>query len=167
MPCARAALSRSEALGWVSVGMGFSVRSAVIACWPVFLNVLGDVMGAMFKSSLTDELTVTDLANEQLKALVDSEDEVEAVRIYVMGGGCGGMTYSMTFATERFDHDAVFEQNGLKVYVDPVALSYLKGVEIDFVQQPTGASFVFNNVFQATGGSGTCGSCGAAGGGCG
>ncbi|MGB1110238.1 MAG: HesB/IscA family protein [Gammaproteobacteria bacterium] len=120
----------------------------------------------IFKDLLTDEISITDSAHEQLKALVDGEDEVEAVRIFVMGGGCSGMTYSMTFATEKFEHDAVFEKNGLNVYVDAVALSYLKGVEIDYIQQPTGASFIFNNVFQSVGGAGTCGTCGSAGGGC-
>ena len=117
-----------------------------------------------FKTNLTDEVTVTDSAHTQLKTLLDSEEEVEAVRIFVAGGGCSGMTYSMTFATERLDHDAVFEQDGLRIYVDAVALGYLEGVEIDYVAHATGASFVFNNVFQSVDGSGTCGSCGSAGG---
>ena len=116
----------------------------------------------LFKQVLTDELTVTDAAHAQLKSLVDSEEDVEAVRIFVAGGGCSGMTYSMTFATEQFEHDAVFEQAGLKVYVDAVALGYLEGVEIDYVEHATGASFVFNNVFQSVGGAGTCGGCGSA-----
>lgn len=119
----------------------------------------------LFKQALTDELTITDAAHAQLKGLVDSEEDVEAVRIFVAGGGCSGMTYSMTFAAEQFDHDAVFEQDGLKVYVDAVALGYLEGVEIDYVEHATGASFVFNNVFQSLGGSGACGGCGSAGGG--
>ena len=124
-----------------------------------------DSAAPAFKAFLSDELTITPSAHTQLKGLVDSEDEVEAVRIFVAGGGCSGMSYSMTFAPERFDHDAVFEQDGLKVYVDAVALGYLKGVEIDYVEHPTGASFVFNNVFQSVGGSGSCGGCGSAGGG--
>ena len=49
------------------------------------------------------------------------------------------------------------EGNGFKFYVDAVALNYLHGVEIDYVTRETGATFVFNNVFQSTGGSGTCG----------
>jgi iron-sulfur cluster insertion protein len=51
-----------------------------------------------------------------------------------------------------------------------VALNFLRGVEIDYATRDTGATFVFNNVFQSTGGSGLCGACGAsvgAGGGCG
>jgi iron-sulfur cluster insertion protein len=121
-----------------------------------------------FRHELTEaEVNVTPAAAEQLKALVDSEEDVEAVRIYVAGGGCGGMTYSMTFATEKQDYDAVLETaNGLKIYVDPVALAFLKGVEIDFSEGINGASFVFRNVFQSIGGAGVCSACGAAGGAC-
>ena len=63
-------------------------------------------------------------------------------------------------------HDAILEQDGLTLYVDAVALSFLSGVEIDFVEQGMGASFVFKNAFASTGGSGACSACGAAGGGC-
>lgn len=119
----------------------------------------------MFKRILTDEIALTQAAFEQIKALVDSEDEVEGIRIFVAGGGCGGMTYSMTFAPARFDHDTAWERDGLKVFVDAVALHYLNGVEIDYTEGLNGASFVFRNVFQAVGGGGTCGGCGFAGGG--
>ncbi|HHO68704.1 MAG TPA: iron-sulfur cluster assembly accessory protein, partial [Gammaproteobacteria bacterium] len=76
------------------------------------------------------------------------------------------MSYGMTFTDTRTPYDCVMEGDGFNLYVDSVALNYLRGVEIDYVERPTGASFVFNNVFAATGGSGTCGACGAAGGGC-
>ncbi len=118
-----------------------------------------------FKTVMSDEITITPDAYEQIKALVDDEEDIEGVRIYVAGGGCGGMTYSMTFATERYEHDCVLEQDGLKVFVDAVALHYLDGVEIDYQTNDTGASFVFKNVFQAVGGAGMCSGCGAAGGG--
>ncbi|MGD8642574.1 MAG: iron-sulfur cluster assembly accessory protein, partial [Gammaproteobacteria bacterium] len=62
--------------------------------------------------------------------------------------------------------DATYQDDKLNVYVDAVALNYLEGVEIDYVQQGLGSSFVFKNVFAATGGSGACSACGAAGGGC-
>ena len=121
-----------------------------------------------------DELAITPAAREQLAKLFQESrqeyDDVEAIRVYVAGGGCTGMTYGMTFTDRQTEYDKVWEDNGFKVYVDAVALSYLNGVEIDYVNRPMGASFVFNNVFAATGGSGTCGACGAAtgaGGGCG
>jgi len=116
----------------------------------------------------TSEVNLTSVALDKMKTLMSDadDDEIEAVRVFVTGGGCAGMSYGMTFTNGRTEFDSVLELDGVKVYVDAVALNYLKGVEIDFVEQGTGASFVFNNVFQATGGSGTCGACGAAGGGC-
>lgn len=118
------------------------------------------------------QITITPQAGEQLARLYgEVEDpDIEAIRVYVAGGGCGGMTYSMTFTDRRTDYDKVLEGSGFSLYVDAIALNYLDGVEIDYVNKDTGATFVFNNVFQATGGTGTCGACGAAvgaGGGCG
>ncbi|WP_455201232.1 HesB/IscA family protein [Kaarinaea lacus] len=119
-----------------------------------------------YKETLTDEINVTPAAQEKLVELLNSEDEVNGVRIFVSGGGCGGMTYGMTFAESPSPFDAVYQRDDLAVYIDAVALNYLEGVEIDYVQQGLGASFVFKNVFASTGGSGTCSACGAAGGGC-
>lgn len=125
-------------------------------------------MSAMpeYKATITDEVNVTPAAQEKLVELLDAEEEVNGVRIFVSGGGCGGMTYGMTFAEAPTDFDSVLQKDGLTMYVDAIALSYLTGVEIDYVEQGMGASFVFRNVFAATGGSGACSACGAAGGGC-
>lgn len=125
-------------------------------------------MSAMpeYKSTITDEVNVTSSAQEKLVELLNAEEEVNGVRIFVSGGGCGGMTYGMTFAEAPTEFDSVLQKDGLTMYVDAIALSYLKGVEIDYVEQGLGASFVFRNVFAATGGAGTCSACGAAGGGC-
>jgi iron-sulfur cluster assembly accessory protein len=117
----------------------------------------------MFNKVITDQITLSPTAHQQIKRLMDEEDGIKGVRIFVQGGGCSGMTYSMTFATERFEHDCVFERDGLGLYVDAVAMNFLEGVEIDYVENPTGASFTFKNVFQAVGGGGTCAGCGAAG----
>ncbi len=118
------------------------------------------------------DVTITAAANEQLAKLFDDVDDadIEAIRVYVAGGGCGGMTYGMTFADRKTEYDKVLKGDGYLFYVDVVALNFLRGVEIDYAARDTGATFVFNNVFQDTGGSGLCSSCGAAvgpGGGCG
>ena len=121
-----------------------------------------------YLSTLSEnDIKVSPVAGEQLERLISGveDDDIEAIRIYVAGGGCSGMTYGMTFTDRRTDYDRVYEGDGYRVYVDAVALNYLKGVEIDFVTRETGSTFVFNNVFQATGGAGTCGACGMAGGG--
>ena len=123
-----------------------------------------------YLSTLSEtDIKVSAVAGEQLQRLISGieDDDIEAIRIYVAGGGCSGMTYGMTFTDRRTDYDRVYEGDGYRVYVDAVALNYLRGVEIDFVTRETGSTFVFNNVFQATGGAGTCGACGMAGGGCG
>ena len=123
-----------------------------------------------YLSTLSEnDINVSAVAGEQFQRLISSveDDDIEAIRIYVAGGGCSGMTYGMTFTDRRTDYDRVYEGDGYRVYVDAVAINYLRGVEIDFVTRETGSTFVFNNVFQATGGAGTCGACGMAGGGCG
>lgn len=117
---------------------------------------------------MDSDIQITTTAEAKLAELfADAEDGLQAIRVFVSGGGCGGMAYGMTFTDERTEYDHVMERKGFNLYVDSVAMNFLRGVEIDFVERPTGASFVFNNVFSATGGSGTCGACGAAGGGCG
>ena len=112
------------------------------------------------------EIALTSAASDQLARLsgeVD-DDEIEAIRIYVAGGGCGGMTYGMTFTDRQTEFDRVLAGDGFNIYIDAVAMNFLGGAEIDYVTRETGATFVFNNVFQSTGGSGMCGGCGAAGG---
>lgn len=115
------------------------------------------------------ELALTAAAREKMLELFSQveDDDLKAIRVFVSGGGCGGMGYGMTFTDTKSEYDCVRKEEGFDVYVDAVALNFLRGVEIDYVEKPTGASFVFNNAFAITGGSGTCGACGAAGGGCG
>lgn len=123
-----------------------------------------------FSVELQDaDLALTAAAREKMLELFQQvdDDDLKAIRVFVSGGGCGGMGYGMTFTDTRSEYDCVRREQGFDVYVDAVALNYLRGVEIDYVERPTGASFVFNNAFAITGGSGTCGACGAAGGGCG
>ena len=115
------------------------------------------------------DLALTAAAREKMLELFNQieDDDMKAIRVFVSGGGCGGMGYGMTFTDSCSEYDCVRSEDGFDVYVDAVALNFLRGVEIDYVEKPTGASFVFNNAFAVTGGSGTCGACGAAGGGCG
>lgn len=112
------------------------------------------------------EIRVTPTARGKLVELIASSDgEATAVRVFVSGGGCGGMSYGMTYADQATDYDRVIEGDGFRLYVDAVALNYLQGCEIDFNENSMHPSFVFNNVFKSVGGSGGCGSCGSSGGG--
>lgn len=122
----------------------------------------------VFQPSLTvNELEVTQPAQDKLHEIITQTDEdVSAIRIYISGGGCGGLSYGMTFADEQGDFDTILQFDGFKILVDVVALNYLKGAQIDYIQEVGRERFVFNNVFAETGGSGVCGGCGSAGGGC-
>ena len=134
---------------------------------PQTAKVIPADVSAVFDSRLTlDELEVTQSAQDKLMEIISQTDEdVSAIRIYISGGGCGGMAYGMTFTDEHNDFDTILQFDGFKVLVDVVALNYLRGAQIDYVQEVGRERFVFNNVFAQTGGSGTCGGCGAAGGG--
>ena len=109
-------------------------------------------------------VTVTPPEKEKIAELLSGADQSQsAVRVFVSGGGCGGMNYGMTFAESVEDTDRLIQDDaGCSIAIDPVALAYLDGAEIDFQDDGVSATFVFNNVFKAVGGSGACGGCGGA-----
>ncbi len=126
-------------------------------------EVLGDISDSFHVELSTGDLEVTQSAQDKLREIIEQSDEdVSAIRIYVGGGGCGGMSYGMTFTDQQTDFDTVQNFDGFKLYVDVVALNYLRGAQIDYVQEVGRERFVFNNVFAETGGTGACGGCGAA-----
>ena len=113
---------------------------------------------------LSEQMAVTAPARAKIVELLKEADQsIDSVRIFVSGGGCGGMTYGMTFSESEEKRDSVLDDSeGCKVVVDPIALCYLQGAEVDYVDDGVNTSFVFNNVFKAVGGSGACGGCGGA-----
>lgn len=119
-----------------------------------------------FQRFISDQdLRVTPAARAKMAELLADEEDVQAIRVFVSGGGCGGMAYGMTFTESPSAYDCILKDDSFSLYIDTVALNFMRGVEIDFVERPTGASFVFNNAFAATSSGGACGGCGAAGGG--
>ena len=116
------------------------------------------------KAISIDELAITDSAKGKIAGLLqDADDAITAVRVFVSGGGCSGMNYGMTFAESPEGRDSVLDDDqGCRLLIDPVALAYMKGAEIDYTDDGVNATFVFNNVFKAVGGSGACGGCGGA-----
>lgn len=103
-------------------------------------------------------VTITPKAVEMVKTTRTQEgmDESYGLRVAVSGGGCSGFQYGLDFEQESRPTDAVFEVEGLRVFVDPVSARYLEGVTIDYVFGMNGAGFKFSNP-KATG---TCG-CGS------
>ncbi|MCP4432405.1 MAG: iron-sulfur cluster assembly accessory protein [Gammaproteobacteria bacterium] len=131
-------------------------------------NAIVDEVSDRFHVNLSnDDLEVTQSAQEKLYEIISQSDEdVSAIRIYIGGGGCGGLSYGMTFTDQKSDFDTMLSFEGFSIYVDVVALNYLRGAQIDYIQETGRERFVFNNVFAETGGTGACGGCSAAGGGC-
>ena len=121
--------------------------------------------GPVFAVELTGaDISVSPAAAERFRALQHASDQnFSGIRIFVMGGGCGGMSYSMTYAEGTTPFDTILHGEDFQLIVDAVALNYLKGCRIDFVQQGLNESFVFKDVFQSVGGSGGCAGCGASG----
>lgn len=71
--------------------------------------------------------------------------ETHGLRVFVQGGGCGGMKYGMTFDNSPRADDEIYVQHGLKVIVDPVSLFYINGARIDWVDSLMGGGFNIEN----------------------
>jgi iron-sulfur cluster assembly accessory protein len=102
-------------------------------------------------------VTVTSLAVEKIKGIKAAQgaSEEAGLRVRVVGGGCSGFQYQRAFDAPN-PGDQVFEQDGVRVVVDPKSFLYLAGTEIDYVDGLTGAGFRLKN----PNAKGTCG-CGS------
>jgi iron-sulfur cluster assembly accessory protein len=80
-------------------------------------------------------ITLTDKAVEKVREIMDSQGQAEAgLRIYIAGGGCSGFKYGMALDTEAAPDDEVYTFDGLKVFVDSMSFPYLKGANVDYVE---------------------------------
>lgn len=92
-------------------------------------------------------ITVTESAAGKIKDLLAEENKSDSgLRVFVQGGGCSGFQYGLMIEEAGGGvGDQTFESNGIKLFVDPVSLSYLKGAEVDFVDTITGGGFTIKN----------------------
>ena len=91
-------------------------------------------------------VTLTDAAAARMNEIMaEAEENYIGVKIGVKNGGCAGMEYTMEYATEAGPLDEVVEENGIKVLIDPKAILFLIGSEVDFVTEKLSQRFVFNN----------------------
>lgn len=89
-------------------------------------------------------IELTSAAIKHLKTFADNEDIGHyCIRLYCRGGGCGGIIRDIVFDDIISEMDEVFEQDGIKVIVDCVSLSYLGETEIDYVSSNYGGGFRF------------------------
>ena len=82
--------------------------------------------------------------------MADAEGKYIGIRVGVSNGGCAGMSYTMDYASEAKPFEEVMEDKGVKIFIDPKAILFLIGTELDFVQEKLGARFTFNNPNQTS-----------------
>jgi iron-sulfur cluster assembly accessory protein len=94
----------------------------------------------------TAPISLTPNAVSKVKEIMAQQNPVPAgLRVGVVGGGCSGFSYSMSFENNPGMMDKVFDMDGLKVYVDATSLMYLQGCKVDYLETLEGAGFKFEN----------------------
>jgi iron-sulfur cluster assembly protein len=96
-------------------------------------------------------ITLTDAAATRIRALsAASGGQGADLRIGVKKGGCAGMEYTMSYAATKAPHDEIVEDKGVRVLIDPTAVMFLLGTEMDYRTDRMSSGFVFNNPNQTS-----------------
>ena len=91
-------------------------------------------------------VTLSDAAAERVKSIIGkSDNNVIGVRVGVANGGCAGMSYTMEYAEEQNLLDEVVEDKGVTILIDPAAVMFLLGTEMDYKVEQLSSGFVFKN----------------------
>ena len=98
------------------------------------------------KRELPKAIKLSEAAAARIRDIMANADgKVQGVRVGVTNGGCAGMSYTMDYADAPLPFEEVVEDQGVKVFIDPKAIMFLIGTEMDFVREKLGSRFVFNN----------------------
>jgi len=101
---------------------------------------------AFLEGTNTEMISLTESASKAVSELIQKRGlEGYALRVYISGGGCSGYQYGMTLEGNIRPEDQVFEQHGVKVVVDEISISYLRGASIDYVDEIMGGGFKIEN----------------------
>ena len=91
-------------------------------------------------------IKLSERAAERVKEIMaQAKEPIVGVRVGVESGGCAGMSYVMEYAKEANPNDEIIEDKGVKVLIDPKAIMYLLGTEMDYKKEELSSSFVFKN----------------------
>jgi iron-sulfur cluster assembly protein len=91
-------------------------------------------------------ITITDKAASQVRELLAKRGkESFGIRVGVKSGGCSGLSYKIEYADEKGKFDEVIEDKGVRVLIDPKAVMYLIGSEMDYMQEQFKSGFTFQN----------------------
>ena len=96
-------------------------------------------------------MTLTDAAAARVAEIISNNDKpVAALKVGVKNGGCAGMSYTMEWAESVGKYDEVIEEKGVKLVIDPKAVLFLLGTEMDFETSKLSSGFVFRNPNQTS-----------------
>lgn len=91
-------------------------------------------------------ISLTDAAADRVKALIEKTDKpVLGLRVGVSTKGCNGMSYVVEYAEDESKLEEVVEDKGVKIFVDPMAVMYVLGSTMDYVEDKFHSGFVFDN----------------------
>jgi len=91
-------------------------------------------------------ITLTDAAAARVKALIaKSEKPVLGLRVGVKTRGCSGLSYAVEYADEKKKFEEVVEEKGVRIFIDPTAVMFLLGSQMDYVEDKFQAGFTFTN----------------------
>ena len=91
-------------------------------------------------------IKISDSAVDRIKKIMsEAQSQTIGVRIGVKSGGCAGMSYVMEYATDIKPNEEIIEEKGVKVLIDPKAVMYLSGTEMDYKKEKFSSQFVFKN----------------------
>ena len=91
-------------------------------------------------------ITLSDRAAERVKEIIaQSKEPIVGVRVGVSSGGCAGMSYVMEYAKNINPNDEIIVDKGVQVLIDPKAIMYLLGTEMDYKKEELSSTFIFKN----------------------
>ncbi len=91
-------------------------------------------------------ISITDTAAEHIKAMLASRGKPsEGIRVGIRTRGCSGLSYTIEYADDVNKYDEIIEDKGVKVMIDPKAIMFLLGTEMDFVEEKFKSGFTFVN----------------------
>lgn len=91
-------------------------------------------------------ITITDAAVERIKHLMSQREKpAVGIKVGVRSRGCSGLSYTIEYADEVGKYDEVVEEKGVKVLIDPKAIMFLIGTQMDFVEEKLKNGFTFTN----------------------
>ncbi len=90
-------------------------------------------------------ITLTDAAADRVRHFLENRGKGDGLRLGVRTSGCSGMAYVLEFVDAANPEDHVYEDKGVRVFVDPKSMVYLEGTELDYGKEGLNEGFKFNN----------------------